>query len=196
VSETPAATVVENLAEARFECVFPTCGGICCRNGRPGVDPGEGARIEANLAKFVGELRPEARRLVEQRGFLTRRVKAGRRTLAVVKGWCVFFNEGCVLHKAGAREGDRWRYKPWRCVTFPLERAGAKGRWFVRQWKLRGEAWDLFCLNPKESPKRASQTLAGEVEFAKRLDRGAEDWRERSPRRLERPRTPRSASGR
>ena len=184
MSQTPGIEI-ENLDQARFECVFPTCGGICCQNGRPGVEPGEAERIEANLERFLPHLRPGARKAIARGGFLTRRVKAGRRTLAVQDSWCVFFNEGCVLHKVGAEEGDRWRYKPWHCVTFPLERApgtkreaaAARARWYIRQWRYKGEGWDLFCLNPRESPKRAADTLAGEIEFAEGLEQGREDWR-------------------
>jgi hypothetical protein len=84
----------------------------------------------------------------------------------------VFFNDGCVLHKVGAAEGDRWKYKPWHCVVFPLARR-AKGKWFVRQWRHRGEAWDLFCLNPNESPVRAGESLEAEVEYARGVERRA-----------------------
>lgn len=89
--------------------------------------------------------------------------------LAVEGGWCVFANEGCVLHKVGASEGEKFRYKPWRCVAFPLERS-KNGKWHVRQWKLHGEAWDLFCLNPAESPKPAGETLRDELAFAAELE--------------------------
>jgi hypothetical protein len=157
---------IENLDKAHFDCVFPVCGGVCCKNGRPGLEPKEIAAVDANLAKFLPHLRPKARKRIEQRGFLTTRKKEGCPTLAVSEGWCVFHNEGCVLHKVGALEGDRWKYKPWRCIVFPLSRDPKTARWHVRQWKFRGEAWDLFCLNPKESPKKASETLAGEIEFA------------------------------
>ena len=167
---------IENLDTARFECVFPKCGGICCQNGRPPVERAEEERIAANLPKFLQHLRPEARARIKKDGFVTRRKKEGLHVLAVAKGWCVFANEGCVLHKVGASEGDRWKYKPWRCIAFPLERS-PKGRWHVRQWKLKREAWDLFCLNPRESPKRASTTLRAEVAFARELESGREHWR-------------------
>jgi Fe-S-cluster containining protein len=170
---------VENAQGAQFECVYPSCGGICCKNGRPGVEPGERKRIEENLDKFLPHLTPHARRVVEKRGFVTKRIKDGNPMLAVSESWCVFFNEGCVLHKVGASEGDRWKYKPWYCVVFPLAQR-AKGKWYVRQWEHRGEAWDLFCLDPKESPKRAVSTLAGEIAFANGLERGDEAWRERT----------------
>jgi hypothetical protein len=166
-----------NAKSAHFECVFPTCGGICCKNGRPGISPGEGRRIQANLHKFLPHLTPKARRLVETKGFLTRRIKEGRRTLAVSEGWCVFANEGCVLHKVGAQEGERFAYKPWHCVAFPLEKDAKTGEWYVRQHGFRGEGWDLFCINPKESPKLAMDTLAAEVEFARGIERGDEGWR-------------------
>jgi len=169
---------VDNLATARFDCVFPTCGGVCCQNGRPPVEAGERERIGANLDKFLPHLRPTARAAIEERGFVTKRTKAGLPMLAVDGGSCVFFNEGCVLHKVGAAEGDRWKYKPWHCVVFPLTRTG-DGKWYVRQWKHRAEAWDLFCLNPRESPVKAADSLAGETEFARELDAGSESWRMR-----------------
>jgi hypothetical protein len=168
--------VIAGQETARFECVFPTCGGVCCKNGRPPVEAAEAQRIEANLEKVLPHLLPRAREVIETRGFLTQRVKEGLRTLAVVDGWCVFHNEGCVLHKVGASEGDRWKYKPWRCIAFPLERSKG-GNWHVRQHGVHGEAWDLFCLDPKESPKPASTTLGAEVAFARELDGGTEAWR-------------------
>lgn len=161
---------------ARFECVFPTCGGVCCKNGRPPVESGEAARLAENVDKFLPHLTEKARDRVARSGFLTNRRKEGLPTLAVVDGWCVFANEGCVLHKVGAREGDKWKYKPWRCIAFPLERSPT-GEWHVRQWGVRGEAWDVFCLNPSESPKPAHTTLAEEIEFARRLESGGESWR-------------------
>jgi hypothetical protein len=178
VSADPAAAPVpvDNLATARFECVFPTCGGVCCKNGRPPVEGPEEQRIAANLAKFLPHLRPSARARIERAGFTTKRTKEGLPVLAVTEGWCVFANEGCVLHKVGASEGDRWKYKPWRCIAFPLERSKT-GRWHVRQWKLKGEAWDLFCLNPAESPKPARESLAAELVFAAELGHGSERWR-------------------
>ncbi len=169
--------LVENAATATFDCVYPTCGGKCCKQGRPPVEPGEIARIEANLAKFLPHLREKARKVVTERGFMTRREKHGRRMMAVSEGWCVFENQGCVLHKVGAKEGDRFKYKPWACATFPLDRLEKTDGWYVRQWKVNGEGWDLFCLNPKESKKPAVSTMQGEIEFAARLDSGEEAWR-------------------
>lgn len=168
--------VIEGLDTARFDCVYPSCGGICCVNGRPPLEVGEAERIAANMEKFLPHLRPEARARIESEGHLTKRKKEGLPALAVSKGWCVFFNEGCVLHKVGAAEGDTWKYKPWRCVAFPLERVKPR-HWYVRQWKLNGEAWDLFCLNPNESPKLARETLKVEIQFVKDLESGREAWR-------------------
>ena len=176
MTPTAEAAPVENLDEARFECVFPACGGICCKQGRPPVETAEARRIEVELARILPMLRPEARARVERDGFLTNRIKEGRRSLAVAGGWCVFHNDGCVLHKLGAAEGDWKKYKPWHCIAFPLERSEGGG-WHVRQWGLHGEAWDLFCLDPKESPKVARDTLAGETSFAHELEHGSERWR-------------------
>lgn len=155
---------VLNLEQARFECVYPTCGGACCKNGRPGVEAEEIERIVAQLPRVLPDLRPEARRAVERRGFLSNRIKEGCRTLRVVGGMCVFYRDGCALHRLGAEDGDRFRYKPWRCVVFPLDQR-PDGDWYVRQWGLEGEAWDLFCLNPHESERRAAETLDGEIEY-------------------------------
>ncbi len=175
MSERPIE--IEGLAAAKFDCVYPTCGGICCKNGRPSIERLERERIAKNLAKFLPHLRPEARRKIEREGFTTKRTKEGLPMLATIGGWCVFANEGCVLHKVGATEGDRFKYKPWRCAVFPLERNPKTKRWHVRQWGTKGEGWDLFCLNPKESPKSAAKTLAGEIEFANELEHGRESKR-------------------
>jgi Fe-S-cluster containining protein len=155
---------IANLETATFECVFPKCGGICCKQGRPPVAPGEAERIQSNLEKFLPHLRSSARRVIEKQGFLTKRRKQGHRAMAVDSGWCVFFNEGCVLHKVGAHEGDRYKYKPFNCVLFPLDLED--GKWHVRQWGYPGEEWDIFCLNPDESKVPASESLKGEIEFA------------------------------
>lgn len=167
---------IENAAKATFDCVFPTCGGACCKQGRPPVEPGERERIARHLKKFLPHMRAKARAVVETKGFVTKRIKSGQPMMAISEGWCVFENQGCVLHKVGALEGDRFKYKPWYCAVFPLERE-SKGKWYVRQWKLKGEGWDLFCLNPKESKKPAVDTCAGEITFAQRFDGGAEAWR-------------------
>jgi hypothetical protein len=161
----PAPPPIENLAAATFKCVFPACGGICCRDGRPPVEPDEQARIEGHLPALLPLLRPSARAHVERHGWLTNRVKAGCRTIAVEGGWCVFENGGCTLQRAGASEGEPWRFKPSVCVRFPIEQSARDGAWYVRQWGHRGEAWDLFCLNPEETTTPAAESLRDEVAF-------------------------------
>ena len=159
---------IVNLSEARFECIYGRgCEGICCQNGRPGVYPEEAERLDANLHKFLPELRPEARRLIEKAGYLSNRRKGGLPMLRVVGGWCVFFHQGCVLHKVGAAEGDKYRYKPAPCGLFPLAK-NDKGEWIVRQQGYDGEAWDLFCLAPDASPIPAAESLAAEIALAAR----------------------------
>jgi hypothetical protein len=162
---------VVNAEQATFECIFGRgCDGICCRNGRPPVYADEAARIEANLAAFLPELRPAARRVVEAVGFLSRRRKAGQPTLRVAEGWCVFFNRGCVLHKVGAARGDKFRYKPAVCALFPIAK-DRHDRWYVRQKGLNGEIWDLFCLDPQASPVRAVDSIADEIALAQGYSR-------------------------
>jgi Protein of unknown function (DUF3109) len=157
---------VVNLAEAKFECIYGRgCEGICCQNGRPGVYPEERERLDENLHKFLPELRPEARKVIEKGGYLSNRRKDNLPMLRVVDGWCVFFHQGCVLHKVGAVEGDKYRYKPAPCALFPLGK-NDKGEWFVRQKGIEGEEWNLFCLDPSTSPMPASKSLREEIELA------------------------------
>jgi Fe-S-cluster containining protein len=164
----PTSLPVVNLSEAKFECIYGRgCDGICCQNGRPGVYPDEVERIDANLAKFLPELRPEGRKVIEKGGFLSGRRKDGLPMLRVVGGWCVFFNQGCVLHKVGAAEGDKYLYKPAPCSLFPLAKT-AGGEWYVRQKGVEGEEWNLFCLDPQTSPLPAAASLQDEIQLAAR----------------------------
>jgi len=158
---------VVNAETATFDCSFGRgCEGICCKNGRPSVGPDEAATIKKHLKKFLPHLRPEARKLIEREGFLSRRVKVGRPMIRVSDSWCVFFNKGCVLHKVGIADGDAYQYKPIQCALFPLEIDPDNGEWYVRQWDYRNEDWDLFCLNPKNSKRKASDALADEMALA------------------------------
>jgi len=165
-----------NEEAARFECVWPSCGGGCCKESRPPVSPGEIARIRKVVRRALPLLRPAARTIVARGGWLTKRKKGGRPTLAVSERYCVFYAEGCALHRLGAAEGDKNRYKPGTCITFPLDRDAAD-RWYVRQWGVENEAWDLPCLDPKASKKKAAETLAEEAVFAARVEAGKERWR-------------------
>lgn len=167
----PPRVEVANLTTAHFDCVYPSCGGICCMNGRPALERREEDAIRENLGRFLPHLRPAAQRAIARSGFLTDEKKEGLPTLRVSGGWCVFFHDGCVLHQVGAAEGDRFRYKPWRCALFPLKRDAKSGAWHVRQRGERGEPWDLFCLNPAESPKTADTTLSAEVTHLQKLAR-------------------------
>jgi hypothetical protein len=114
-------------------------------------------------------LRVEARNLIEKKGFLTKRRRLGQRTLRSVAGWCVFFNQGCVLHKVGAGEGDPFKYKPAVCALFPIQ-TDAQDRWYVRQWGYKGEKWNLFCLDPKSTCVPAAESLQAEIALAQRFD--------------------------
>jgi Fe-S-cluster containining protein len=167
MTKTQLPLAVANAEAATFDCSFGRgCEGICCKNGRPSVGPDEVARIADNLPKFLPHLRPDARKLVEAEGFLSKRTKLGRPMVRVSESWCVFFNKGCVLHKVGAEDGDSFQYKPVQCSLFPLEKDAKDGDWYVRQWGYRGEDWDLFCLNPANSPREASESMAGEIALA------------------------------
>jgi hypothetical protein len=169
MSRARTSLPVLNLAATTFECIYGRgCDGVCCQNGRPPVKPEEARRLDANLPKFLPLLRPEARQAIERAGYVSRRRKAGSPMLRVVGGWCVFFHEGCVLHKVGAAEGDKFRYKPAPCSLFPLEHDD-KGGWYVRQHGYKGEQWDLFCLAPGQSAVPAAESLREELALAERL---------------------------
>ena len=162
---------VVNLSEAKYECIFGRgCDGICCQNGRPPIYPDEAERIDAHLEKFLPHLRPKARQLLEQKGYLSGRRKFSLPMLRVVDGWCIFFNQGCVLHKVGAAEGDIYRYKPCACSLFPLAR-NDKDEWYVRQRGYANEEWDLFCLDPRASAKAAADSLKDEIALAEQFIR-------------------------
>jgi hypothetical protein len=105
--------------------------------------------------------------VLEKSGYLSNRLKGGVPMLRVVDGYCVFFNEGCVLHKVGAAEGDKYQYKPAPCALFPLAR-NDKDEWFVRQKGVEGEEWDLFCLAPPADARPAAETLREEIDLAAR----------------------------
>jgi hypothetical protein len=165
---------VVNLTEATFECIFGRgCDGICCQNGRPPIYPDEVELLDAHLPKFLPHLRPEARRLVEKKGYLSGRRRFDLPMLRVVDGWCVFFHEGCVLHKVGAAEGDSYRYKPAACALFPLAR-NAQDEWYVRQQGYEQEKWKLFCLDPRTSAKPAAEALQAEIRLAEHYTREQE----------------------
>jgi hypothetical protein len=152
--------------EARFDCTFGRgCEGICCRSGRPPVYPEEIERIDRNLDRILPSLRPEASALVLEDGYLSRRRTLGQPMLRVVKGWCVFFNEGCVPHRLGTGEGDPFMYKPWFCAIFPLK-WDPRDSWYVRQKGFRKERWALFCLDPAASTILATESLRHEMALA------------------------------
>ena len=160
---------VINLAEARFECTYGRgCEGSCCREGRPLVYPEEIDRLQANMKRFRTMLRPEAQKVIEKKGFLTKRRRLGERFLRSAAGWCVFFNQGCVLHKVGAEEGDRFKYKPAVCALFPIQ-MDEQDRWYVRQRGYKREKWDLFCLDPASTSVPAAESLQAEIALAQRF---------------------------
>lgn len=162
---------IVNLAEARFECTFGRgCEGICCREGRPPVYPEEVETIDTNLDRFLPRLRAEAKAVAKRDGFLVpHRRRIGQRVMRVVRGWCIFFNQGCVLHQVGADEGDPYRYKPSLCALFPIQQ-DHEDRWYIRQKGFKGEAWDLPCLDPSQTKIPAHESLPAEIALAKRFD--------------------------
>jgi hypothetical protein len=173
---------VINLSDATFDCIFGRgCDGICCQNGRPGIYPDEAVRIVENMDKFLPHLQLAAREVIENSGCLSNRRRHGLPMLRVVEGWCVFFRDGCVLHKVGAMEGDKYRYKPAACSLFPLAK-NARDEWYIRQWGVEDEKWDLFCLNTKASSRPAAESLTDEMALAAQYDQGAAEQAKKTVR--------------
>src|SRR5208282_3712630 len=134
----------------------------------PPIYPDERDRLDAHLDKFLPALRPEARKAIEKQGYLSgKKRKLGLPMLRSVGGWCVFFNEGCVLHKLGALEGDKYLYKPAACALFPLQ-MDEKDNWYVRQKGYKNDRWGLFCLDPQISKVPAAESLQEEIALARR----------------------------
>jgi hypothetical protein len=159
-----------NLANTRYECTFGRgCDGVCCREGRPILYPEELATLDANLPRIVPLLRLEAQAVVRRKRYMSDRRRLGHPVVRNVAGWCVFFNEGCVLHKLGESEGDRYRYKPAVCSLFPIQ-ADDDGNWYVRQHGYKNEKWDLFCLDPNNSTVPAAESLREELALAQRYE--------------------------
>lgn len=163
---------IVNLHEAKFECIFGRgCDGICCQEGEPPVTPPEIARLRTDLPRLMPLLRPEGRDVIARDGFFSD-LPGDYPKLRVADNWCVFFNKGCVLHKLGAEEGDRYKYKPAACALFPLTK-NEHGEWVVRQKGYDGEEWDLFCLDPAVSNRPAAETLGDEIALAEQLTAAA-----------------------
>jgi len=164
---------VVNLDSATYECTFGRgCDGVCCREGKPLVYADEIARISENLPKFLPRMRPQAAQVAERRGFLSGRKRLGEELMRTTDHWCIFFNQGCVLHQVGAEEGDKYRYKPAVCSLFPLQQ-DEHDRWYVRQKGYNRERWDLFCLDPQNSSKPATESLQEELALAAHYDQEA-----------------------
>ena len=159
-----------NLANAHYECTYGRgCDGICCQEGRPILYPDEIERLDANLPRIVPLLRREAQTVVRRKSYRSKQQRLGHPTVRNAAGWCVFFNEGCVLHKLGESEGDRFRYKPAVCSLFPIQ-SDDDGNWYVRQHGYKDEKWDLFCLDPQNSSVPAAESLREELALAQRFE--------------------------
>jgi hypothetical protein len=89
----------------------------------------------------------------------------GQPVLREAGGWCIFFNDGCALHKVGESRGSKFGYKPYLCALFPLEQIEG-GDWYVRQKGYRGEAWDFPCLSPGPEIPPAVETIQDEIALA------------------------------
>ena len=159
-----------NMATATYECTFGRgCEGVCCQEGRPPVEPEERKRIDDIMPRLMPLLRSKAQAVVRARGYLTDRQRFGHPMARNADGWCVFFNQGCVLHQLGADEGDKFRYKPSACSMFPIQQDDHDD-WYIRQHGYKRERWDLFCLSPTNTTLPAAEALREEIDLAAQYD--------------------------
>jgi Fe-S-cluster containining protein len=159
-----------NIATATYECTFGRgCEGVCCQEGRPPVEPEERNRIDEIMTRLMPLLRSKAQAVVRARGYLTDRRRFGHPMARNADGWCVFFNQGCVLHQLGADEGDKFRYKPSACSLFPIQQDDHDD-WYIRQHGYKRERWDLFCLSPTNTTLPAAEALREEIGLAVQYD--------------------------
>ena len=171
----PDELKVLNLHEATYECTFGRgCDGICCKKGRPPLYEDEIERLIAHLPKFLPHMRPVAAAKAHRKGVISNRQKRGLPMMRNVGGWCIFFANGCVLHRVGELEGDRFRYKPAACALFPLAKT-ENDEWYVRQKGYQTEIWDLFCLDAGNSNVPAAESLQEELALAARFDSLAQE---------------------
>ena len=71
-------------------------------------------------------------------------------------------------------EGDSFKYKPVLCAVFPLD-VSDHGQWYIRQRGYDKEPWDLFCLDPKATPRAATESMKDELALVERLSSGVND---------------------
>ena len=131
------------------------------------IDPHNAERIDAAFPAVLEMLRPKAREAVERDGYLSDIKRDGYPVLREVDGWCVFFQNGCALHRIGEERGSKFAYKPYLCALFPLEKIDEdEGNWFIRQKDYRDEKWDLPCLSPEAGTGLAFEKIQDEIVLA------------------------------
>ena len=117
-----------DVIERKFVCDLSQCKGYCCVEGESGapLEKGEKKILEKILPEVWRDLRPEARKVIEQRG-VAGRDSDGDMVTSIVNGKdCVFtcYDESgvckCAIEKA-CREGRVSFYKPISCHLYPVK---------------------------------------------------------------------------
>lgn len=118
--------ISDDIAESRFACNLGACHGACCVQGDSGapLEEHEIEDVEAALATVRERMRPEARKVVEQRGAWERGKDGSIATTCVGDAECVFVRyEGpvakCLIQEAHER-GETEFPKPISCHLYPI----------------------------------------------------------------------------
>lgn len=118
--------ISDRLVDAPFACNVGACLGACCVQGDSGapLEEAEVATIERVLPKVRRYLRPEAIRVIDERGAWEQRKDGSYVTACVDGAECVFVTyEGtvatCAIQRAH-REGRVDFAKPISCHLYPI----------------------------------------------------------------------------
>ncbi|NNF05005.1 MAG: DUF3109 family protein [Rhodothermales bacterium] len=118
--------ISDDVAEARFACNLGACHGACCVQGDAGapLEEHELAEIDSALETVRHRMRPEALKVVGQRGAWERGSDGSLSTTCVGEAECVFVRyDGpvakCLIQEAHER-GESDFPKPISCHLYPI----------------------------------------------------------------------------
>lgn len=118
--------ISDDLLEAPFACNLGACHGACCVQGDSGapLDPDERAKLEEVLPAVRRRLRPEALRVIEEKGVWEEVSPGEYATTCVGEAECVFVTyrgpvATCAIHEAALEGAVDWP-KPISCHLYPI----------------------------------------------------------------------------
>jgi Fe-S-cluster containining protein len=118
--------ISDDLLEAPFACNLGACRGACCVQGDSGapIEADERERLEAVLPAVRNRLRPEALRVIEEKGTWEEVAPGEFATTCVGGAECVFVTyrgpvASCAIHEAAIEGKVDWP-KPISCHLYPI----------------------------------------------------------------------------